>query len=646
MAVRSSEPSSGRVIVATRALFAVIAIGAMVFGYFGLRTYIVTHPDHYGPASVTNLLYYDISLFLLQASPAAGGDTLPWQLEVARFAAASFVAYTVTELLVGLSANRVRRTRLRRASGHAVVCGDTRAARFLAAELRQRGTRVVVIDDQAERDSEPWFVAGDPSNPRVLLEAGVQRAAVMYACFEESQRNAEIVSVAENIRAGRARPRRIYAMVTDPELCVMMKARRWSSADADGAPLLHVDFFNPDELAAQASVRADRLMLDGPEISVGADADADGEEGAVPEFAIVGSGAFGRAVLVELAREWLPHVASTSPSAAGVTGVAGVPMQITLVADDAAEAVAQVRQRFPFVDDACVLHAYRGTLPQMLEERQRFSEAPLRRLYLCQEVESDALKAALTAVAYLRSSVEAVVVRLDRLSGIAQAFERNLTGRALLDAFGGRLRVVDVIHKGCDPANIGDDLVETLARASHNRYVAQRLADGAVRGGSVAMRAWEELPEDRRTANREQAMDIGRKLARIGCLLAPRSEATQDFGFHSGEVELLAELEHVRWVAERRRSGWAHGDTRDETARKHPDLVPWSELSNGSRDKDRQAVEAIPGLLADVGLGIIRLRPYPLAAAESADTGGGPGATVNGMNGMTEATSAGTPSAR
>jgi hypothetical protein len=161
------------------------------------------------------------------------------------------------------------------------------------------------------------------------------------------------------------------------------------------------------------------------------------------------------------------------------------------------------------------------------------------------------------------------------------------------------------------------------------------------------MRTWEDLAEDRRIANREQAMDIGRKLARIGCLLAPRSDATRDFGFRSGEVELLAELEHVRWVAERRRSGWAHGDTRDETARRHPDLVPWSELSNHSREKDRQAVEAIPDLLADVGLGIIRLRPYPLAGTERADPEGGPGAATNGAaTTASAARSAGSPWAR
>jgi hypothetical protein len=146
-------------------------------------------------------------------------------------------------------------------------------------------------------------------------------------------------------------------------------------------------------------------------------------------------------------------------------------------------------------------------------------------------------------------------VRLDRLSGIAEAFEGGLNGRALLDAFGGRLRVVDVVREGCDPAIIGDDLVETLARASHDRYVAQRLAEGAGDGGVVTVATWDELTDELQASNRQQAMDIGSKLARIGCLIAPRSEATRDFRFGGGEVEMLAGARPVDAGAGARRLG-------------------------------------------------------------------------------------------
>lgn len=63
-------------------------------------------------------------------------------------------------------------------------------------------------------------------------------------------------------------------------------------------------------------------------------------------------------------------------------------------------------------------------------------------------------------------------------------------------------------------------------------------------------------------------------------------------------VDAMAQVEHHRWSAERLLSGWvpAGGMPRDNARRLHPDLRPWSELDEKSRDKDRgvvrQAIEA------------------------------------------------------
>jgi hypothetical protein len=191
------------------------------------------------------------------------------------------------------------------------------------------------------------------------------------------------------------------------------------------------------------------------------------------------------------------------------------------------------------------------------------------------------------------------------MAGMAEGFQRDLSGRALLDALGGRLRMVDVTAEGCDPARIGDDLAEELARACHQRYLTEF---GGI-GGGAAMVGWEELPEDYRTANRDQAADVGRKLAAIGCLLNPRSAGEPEFAFRSDEVELLAQLEHERWTAERIRSGWTYGSQRDDAAKRHPCVAPWDALTDQYREKDRQAVLAIPVMLADVGLVIVRVEP-------------------------------------
>ena len=46
---------------------------------------------------------------------------------------------------------------------------------------------------------------------------------------------------------------------------------------------------------------------------------------------------------------------------------------------------------------------------------------------------------------------------------------------------------------------------------------------------------------------------------------------------------------------------------RDNRRKIHPDLVDWADLPKAQRQKDRDAVLAIPGILRDAGYQILRL---------------------------------------
>jgi RyR domain-containing protein len=76
--------------------------------------------------------------------------------------------------------------------------------------------------------------------------------------------------------------------------------------------------------------------------------------------------------------------------------------------------------------------------------------------------------------------------------------------------------------------------------------------------------------------------------------------------FSDDEVEVLAELEHDRWTAERLADGWQPG-ARDVLAKTSPHLVGWSELPEDVKEWDREPMRRIPQLLAGVGLQIRRL---------------------------------------
>ena len=59
----------------------------------------------------------------------------------------------------------------------------------------------------------------------------------------------------------------------------------------------------------------------------------------------------------------------------------------------------------------------------------------------------------------------------------------------------------------------------------------------------------------------------------------------------SALMERLAENAHDVWAVQRIRQGWSFGPSRDDEARKHPCLLPYSQLPESEKDVDRAAVE-------------------------------------------------------
>ena len=154
-------------------------------------------------------------------------------------------------------------------------------------------------------------------------------------------------------------------------------------------------------------------------------------------------------------------------------------------------------------------------------------------------------------------------------------------------------------------------VTERLARAIHDDYgsIRESGADSAVTGRQVpadaaALGPWDELPEEFKESNRAQARQIGEKLAVIGCLMVPAFDLTLEFTFDDDELQLLARLEHERWVQERTAQGFELGPARHGRVR--PDLVPWERLSDEARAMNVQAVRRIPGMLARVGFQVLR----------------------------------------
>jgi hypothetical protein len=159
-----------------------------------------------------------------------------------------------------------------------------------------------------------------------------------------------------------------------------------------------------------------------------------------------------------------------------------------------------------------------------------------------------------------------------------------------------------------------DEGLDTLARAIHANFVEERLAEGRSRE-EASLQDWDRLSHDLRESNRQQADHIPVKLRAICCTcMKPSPDAVPVTEFSEMEVELLARMEHDRWVAERRLAGWRDGP-RDTSRRTTPHLADWTVVPASVQEYDRGAVRQIPALLDLVGEKVYRHADGPSGGA-------------------------------
>lgn len=152
-----------------------------------------------------------------------------------------------------------------------------------------------------------------------------------------------------------------------------------------------------------------------------------------------------------------------------------------------------------------------------------------------------------------------------------------------------------------------DDEVERVAQQVHERFLAATpLADD-----HPARRPWAELSDDLRAMNREQVRENVRRLEAMGYRLVPLAElgpTAEPLGaLPDDQVEQLARDEHLRWCDTKRSQGYRLGPVRvdDGPDRRHPDLVPWEQLDEPAREKDRRPMRTMVAAFVAAGWAVL-----------------------------------------
>ena len=83
-----------------------------------------------------------------------------------------------------------------------------------------------------------------------------------------------------------------------------------------------------------------------------------------------------------------------------------------------------------------------------------------------------------------------------------------------------------------------------------------------------------------------------------------------------GDIELTPQLEQLReaiaenahevWAVGRIKEGWTYGPERDDKLKKHPDLIPYSELPDSEKQYDRETAMNTIKLVIKLGYDLVK----------------------------------------
>jgi hypothetical protein len=220
---------------------------------------------------------------------------------------------------------------------------------------------------------------------------------------------------------------------------------------------------------------------------------------------------------------------------------------------------------------------------------------PITAAYVCLADDTTALAAAAMLKALLRSldiAAPPIFIRLSAAGALGDAGDGGGPGEGLagLTPFGDLYSVLAA-------SEFLSEAPDATARAFSEAYRANLTPRARDDPDNRSARPWERLDETYRQSTRDAVAHIPAKLASAGVDAArwrgagglPRLGADERLYADAAELERLAELEHERWMAQRRMDGWRATDAaaKNEAARRHPALAPFATLSEEVKEFDR-----------------------------------------------------------
>jgi len=549
-----------------------------VLGVLGLREYYDARSSPSASPSFTDLLYYSARLFVVEWDIPVG-DRVPKALEVARWLAPLSLSAAAIKTLLDFASDQVQFIRCRLHRDHAIVCGLGRQGFQLVSNLTANGRKVIVIEldpDNSQigsvRSEGVPVLMGNAADAAMLSAAAAKRARFIFSVTGDDQVNIEIATKAFECRGTRrdgGRAQRCAVHIDNAEISELFSERPLFKTTTDD---FHAHFFNINRLAARTLV--DRYPPDRFQ-------EVHGPEDPPASIMVFGTEKLAQELVIQIAR--VGHYGNRKKP------------NVQLLTAEGARISQSVEKRRSALSDFVDLEIndtidfeFLLTNDDLLEEVATHHQPSVVYICLSSAVDSLRLVAGLQRIGLTqRAEVVVCIAHRSDLTLLTLSAE----GR---DDFG--FSIFDVMRETCTVENIMRERLDNLARAIHQDYVARQTALGHSVETNSSLVRWSQLSEAFREANRHQADHVAVKLRVLG-YDPPANPPPKDLRLSDQQLDLIAELEHRRWLAGKKLAGWRYTRGPKDSARRiAPTIVGWEALSQEEKEKDRDTARDLPRL--------------------------------------------------
>lgn len=484
---------------------------------------------------------------------------------------------------------------------HVIVCGLNFRSMLIVKDLVSGNIKPVIIEPDARNTHIESckvmgliVLVGNPSDPNMLNRAGIKKAKHILSFDEQDQNNAEVALRIMQIATGIKSPTLTCTIqVLNPQLYGIIRKQAFIARKSSSA---RIEFFNQYALGARTILDLYPPFPD--------------KSNSTPTHPVVliGAGRLGESILIRIARTWYMQHRHDR---------ARLPL---IIVDTNAERIREgLLIQYPKISAVCDLVTLTLDVQSATFKRGELLKNPLLMndftAYICLDDDSLGLFCALTLHQFSSSRNSKFIVRMDHNTSVATLIADDQAGIGNIQ----RIYPVNLFELTANTSLILAGEEEILARAIHENYCRNERMKGQTEATNNLIVSWDLLKtrteknsgidgEKYRQSNRRQANFIWTKLVLIGCDIGPISDwdTTFTFRFSSAEIEQLSRLEHERWMTEKQNDGWRYGTERNDAEKLHPSIMPYDQLSETEKEKDRDTIRQIPEILSLIDFQIYR----------------------------------------